>query len=62
MTLYKNPSVLKKGMTSEQLDEILGEMKLCDMLDDMRINEGRQEEQQEARKIEEMGKELDGVD
>lgn len=41
MNLYKNSKVLKKDMTKEQLDEILGEMDLCELFDDMNIQEAQ---------------------
>lgn len=58
MNLYKNTKVLKKDMTKEELDEILGEMDLCDLFDDMNINETQ--EKQEVK--EDKDEELDGID
>lgn len=50
--MYKD---IRKDMTQEELDEVLGELDLCEMLDDLKIEDLNKEG-------EKPGVELDGID
>lgn len=50
--MYKD---IRKDMTQEELDEVLGELDLCEMLDDLKIEDLNKES-------EKPGVELDGID
>ena len=39
MKLYKDSTILRQNMTKEELEEALGELDLCEMLDDLKIEE-----------------------
>lgn len=59
MKIYMNQKVGLKNMTKQQLDEVLGEIEICELLEDMNMQDKkRQIEGKEAGE----GEELDGID
>ncbi len=46
-------------MTKQQLDDALGQIEICELFDDLALDDTKKEED---KKVEEAGQELDGID
>lgn len=65
MKLYKNEKALKgkdlKHMTKEQLDELLGQIDLCELFDDMKIDDKPNTYENEVEGIDELIKGMEKI-
>ena len=58
MKMYKDEKYLSKKLKKEDLDEILGDIRLEELFDDLKI----EDKEEELKEKEKEGEELDGIE